>query len=144
MAEGLIGSLMSKYCTPRLQCLNIASQDALSKYCTPGCYVLHTLNFLEREREIERDFYFCWKCIWEIRTDNPSLAVKILNDTPRPNVPSQKALLEIASDNHSRIFITLLSHTVFINSNHVYCIYPHLSHKHACLNERERKRGKEK
>ena len=35
----------------------------------------------EREREIERDFFL--KCIWEIRTDNPSLAVKILNDRER-------------------------------------------------------------
>ena len=47
----------------------------------------------ERQIEIERDFYFFLKCIWEIRTDNPSLAVKILNDTPRPNVPSQKGLV---------------------------------------------------
>ena len=30
--------------------------------------------------------------------------MKILNGTPRPNVPSLKAWLEIASDNHSRIF----------------------------------------
>ena len=28
--------------------------------------------------------WFKKKCIWEIRTDNPSLAVKILNATPRP------------------------------------------------------------
>ena len=31
-------------------------------------------------------------------TDNPSLAVKILNGTPRPNLTSQKAWLERASD----------------------------------------------
>ena len=47
---------------------------------------------------------FFWKCIWEIRTDNPSQAVEVLNGTPRPIVPSQKAWLDIASDNHSRIF----------------------------------------
>ena len=47
---------------------------------------------------------------------DPSLAVKILNDPPRPNVPSQKAWLEIASDNHARIFPTLLPQPVFINS----------------------------
>ena len=58
-------------------------------------------------------FYLFWKCIWEIRTDNPSLAVKILNGTPRPIVPSQKAWLEIASDNHSRIFTTLLPQIFF-------------------------------
>ena len=65
----------------------------------------------ERERERKRErlnviLIFFGKCNWEIRTDNPSLAVKILNDTPRPNVPSQKAWLKIASDNHSRIFTT--------------------------------------
>ena len=80
--------------------------------------------------EIERDFFIFWKCFWEIRTDNPSLAVKILNGTPRPNVPSQKGLVKkIASDNHSRIFTTLLSQTVFIILICVYCIYPHPSHK---------------
>ena len=36
----------------------------------------------EREREIESDFFL------EIRTDNPSLAVQILNGTPRPIFPS--------------------------------------------------------
>ena len=46
----------------------------------------------EREREIERDFYFL-KCIWKIRTDNPSLAVKILNGTLKPILPSQKGLV---------------------------------------------------
>ena len=40
------------------------------------------------------------KCIWEIRTSNPSLAVEILNVNPRPILPSQKAWLEMASDNH--------------------------------------------
>ena len=38
--------------------------------------------------------FFVWKCIWEIRTDNPSLALKILNGTPRPILPSQKAWLK--------------------------------------------------
>ena len=33
---------------------------------------------------------FFKKCIWEIRNDNPSLAVKILNVTPRPILPSQR------------------------------------------------------
>ena len=64
-------------------------------------------RWIERETERERlkvIFFIFLKCIWEIRTDNPSLAVKILIDTPRPNVPSQKAWVEIASDNHSRIF----------------------------------------
>ena len=64
------------------------------------------------------------KCIWEIQTGNPSLAMKILNGTPRPNVPSQKAWLEIASDNHSRIFTTLLPQTAFINSN-LIIVYTH-------------------
>ena len=63
--------------------------------------------------EIECVFLIFLKCISEIRTDNPSLAVKILNGTPRPNVPNQKAWLEKASDNHSRIFTTLLPQTVF-------------------------------
>ena len=36
----------------------------------------------------ESDFFK--KCIWEIRTDNPSLAVKFLNGTPRPILPSQR------------------------------------------------------
>ena len=36
---------------------------------------------------------FFLKCIWEIRTDNPSLAVKILNVTPRPILPNQKGLV---------------------------------------------------
>ena len=58
----------------------------------------------DRYKERLNVIFIFWKCIWEIRSDNPSLAVKILNDTPRPNVPSQKAWLEIASDNHSRIF----------------------------------------
>ena len=31
---------------------------------------------------------FLKKCILEIRTDNPSLAVKILNGTPTPLLPS--------------------------------------------------------
>ena len=56
----------------------------------------------EKDREIERDLFFIFLKVH--LGDNPSLAVKILNDTPRPNVPSQKAWLEIASDNHSRIF----------------------------------------
>ena len=76
----------------------------------------------EFRRLIERNFIF-FKCIWEIRTDNPSLAVKILNNTPRPNVPSQ-AWLEIASDNHSRIFTTLLPQTAFIDSN-LFIVYTH-------------------
>ena len=38
----------------------------------------------------------------------------------RPNVQSQKAWLETASDNHARIFTTLLPQTVFINSN--FCL----------------------
>ena len=51
----------------------------------------------ERERETERDkererlmkvIFF-----WEIRTDNPSLAGKILNDTPRLILPIIKAWL---------------------------------------------------
>ena len=86
-----------------------------------------------KDRETERDrlnvIFIFWKCIWEIRTDNPSLAVKILNDTPRPNVPSW---LQIASDNHSRILTTLLPRLFIINSN--FCLlYITLSHKHACL-----------
>ena len=36
----------------------------------------------ERQREHEWKWFF-FKCIWEILTDNPSLAVKILNVTPR-------------------------------------------------------------
>ena len=44
--------------------------------------------------------------------------------TPRPNVPSQKAWLEIASDNHSRIFTTLLPYTAFIDSN-LFIVYTH-------------------
>ena len=36
--------------------------------------------------------------IRKIRTGNPSLAVKILNDTPKPILPSQKAWLEMATD----------------------------------------------
>ena len=52
---------------------------------------------VERERERERVnvifLIFFRKCIWEIRTDNPSLAVEILNGTPRPNMPSQKGLV---------------------------------------------------
>ena len=31
-------------------------------------------------------FFIFWKCIWEIRTGNPSLAVKILNSTPKGKV----------------------------------------------------------
>ena len=50
--------------------------------------------------------------------------MKILNGTPRPNVPSQKAWLEIASDNHSRIFTTLLPQTAFIDSN-LFIVYTH-------------------
>ena len=45
----------------------------------------------QRERQIERDFYFFESASG--RTDNPSLAVKILNDTPIPNVPSLKGLV---------------------------------------------------
>ena len=49
-----------------------------------------------KEREVnERDLKK--KFIW-IRTDNPSLAVKILNVTPRPILPSQKAWLVMASE----------------------------------------------
>ena len=61
----------------------------------------------EREREVvggsKREInsgFFVGKCIWEIRTDNPSLAVTTLNVTPRPILPSQKDWLEMASDNH--------------------------------------------
>ena len=54
----------------------------------------------EREREKLIKVIFC-KYIWEIRTGNPSLAGKILNGTPRPILPRQKAWLEITSDNHS-------------------------------------------
>ena len=65
---------------------------------------------------------------------HPSLAVKILNGTPRPNVPSQKAQLEIGSDNLSRIFTTLLPQTAFINSNFLFIVYTHTHRtKHACL-----------
>ena len=39
---------------------------------------------------------------------HPSPAVKILNITPRPILPIRKAWLEMASDNHSRIFTNLL------------------------------------
>ena len=38
----------------------------------------------QKEREIERDKLmkvFFFKCIWEIRADNPSLAVKVMNET---------------------------------------------------------------
>ena len=45
------------------------------------------------------------KCIWEIRTDNPSR--ENLECYPL-DLPSQKAWLEMASDNQSRIFTTLL------------------------------------
>ena len=31
-----------------------------------------------------------FKCTWEIRTDHPSLAVKILNGTPTPILPSRE------------------------------------------------------
>ena len=33
---------------------------------------------------------------------------QIMNSTPRPILPSQKAWLEMASDNHFRVFKTLL------------------------------------
>ena len=48
------------------------------------------LNFLrQRERKREMNGIF-GKCIWENRTDNPSLAVKILNVTPRPTLPGER------------------------------------------------------
>ena len=52
------------------------------------------------------------KNIWEIRTGNPSLAVKIINVTPRPILPSQKAWKEIA--NHSRFFTPSFPHYVLV------------------------------
>ena len=70
--------------------------------------------------------------------------MKILNDTPRPNVPSQKAWLEIASDNHSRIFTTLLPQPVLFILNFVYCVHPHPSHKARLFVERERERQTER
>ena len=48
------------------------------------------LNFLrQRKRKREMNGIFL-KCIWENRTDNPSLAVKILNGTPRPTLPRER------------------------------------------------------
>ena len=43
-------------------------------------------------RQRERDYYESdfSMYIWEILPSNPSLAVKILNDTPRPILPSQR------------------------------------------------------
>ena len=59
----------------------------------------------EREREInESDL----KKNVSGRFEPTTPAVKILNVTPRPILPSLKAWLEVASDNHSRIFTTLL------------------------------------
>ena len=40
-------------------------------------------RMIEGRRDIDR------KCIWEIQTNNPSPAVKILNGTSRPTLPSQ-------------------------------------------------------
>ena len=47
-------------------------------------------TYLQIQERLNVIFIF-WKCIWEIRTNNPSLAVKILNATPRP-------ILEIERD----------------------------------------------
>ena len=58
--------------------------------------VIRGIRKREREKVREINESEFWKCIWEIRTDNPSLAVKILNGTPRPTLPSEKAWLEIA------------------------------------------------
>ena len=44
-------------------------------------YLVACLNQI-RENSGRLNVIF-WKCIWEIRTDNPSLAVKILNGTPQ-------------------------------------------------------------
>ena len=79
-------------------------------------------------REIIMKVIFVIKCIWEIRTDNPSLAVKILNVTHRPILPSQKAWLEMASDYHSRIFTTLLPQIFLVNFC-ILCSMP--SYKHS-------------
>ena len=54
--------------------------------------------FKERDREIDRarereglmTVILFFKCAWEIQTDNPSLAVKILNGTPRTTLPSRE------------------------------------------------------
>ena len=42
---------------------------------------------MKRKRLMKVIFF---KCIWEIRTDNPILVVKILNGTPRPILPREK------------------------------------------------------
>ena len=67
-------------------------------------------NVIQRVNEIERDFLLFESASGRFE---PILAVKTLNCTPRPNVPSQKAWLEIASGNHSRIFTTLLPDCFF-------------------------------
>ena len=56
----------------------------------------------------------------EIRTVIPSLAVKILNGTPKPILQSQKAWLEMASDNILK-FSHFSSLRIFFTSN--FCIF---------------------
>ena len=72
-------------------------------------------------------------------SNNPSLAVKILNGTPRPFLPSQTDWLEMASDNHSRIFTTLLFFSLFF----VYCVCPKPSYKHSFARRGLRRRERE-
>ena len=51
------------------------------------CVIVHVSIYPLRERLIKVNF---WTCIWEIRTNNPRLAVKILNDTTRPIRPERE------------------------------------------------------
>ena len=80
-------------------------------WCTAFMMVLPVTLFKVAEREGERKRLvkvILKKVFLGNRTGNHSLAMKILNATPRPILPSLKAWLEMASDNHSQIFTTLL------------------------------------
>ena len=51
-------------------------------------------------------------------------------EIPRPILPSQKAWLEMASDNNSRIFTNLLPRNILVEF-FVYCVCPQPSYKHS-------------
>ena len=65
---------------------------------------------IQIERE-NNEIVLFFKCIWEIRTDNPSLAMKILNGQ---SFQVKKAWLEMARDNLSQIFTTFLPQIFFV------------------------------